>query len=165
MKGKLRAQSDFALVQWGRLPATLRQFVKFGMVGAIGFLVDSGVLKLCIEAFGLDPYTGRVISFILAASTTWFCNRIFTFRGQNNDAIHQQWLKFVIVSAGGFVFNYGAYAILMKTQPLVQAYPIAFFAGHEHIAPGRKADPGAGFDWVLMERQLQGLHLQFPEKI
>ena len=27
-------------------------------------------------------------------------------------------------------------------------------AGHEHIAPGRKSDPGAGFDWALLLRRL-----------
>jgi AmpD protein len=27
-------------------------------------------------------------------------------------------------------------------------YPLTHVAGHEHVAPGRKADPGAGFDWV-----------------
>jgi AmpD protein len=31
-----------------------------------------------------------------------------------------------------------------------QHYPIAHVAGHEHIAPGRKQDPGAQFDWQLL---------------
>ena len=31
-------------------------------------------------------------------------------------------------------------------------YPIAAVAGHEHVAPGRKHDPGAGFDWVRVRR-------------
>jgi len=30
---------------------------------------------------------------------------------------------------------------------LADRYPIRHIAGHEHIAPGRKHDPGAGFDW------------------
>ena len=35
---------------------------------------------------------------------------------------------------------------------LAQRYPIALIAGHEHIAPGRKDDPGSGFDWRLLQR-------------
>lgn len=36
---------------------------------------------------------------------------------------------------------------------LAQHYPIRHLAGHEHIAPGRKADPGARFDWALLQRE------------
>jgi AmpD protein len=43
---------------------------------------------------------------------------------------------------------------------LMQTLPIAHLAGHEHIAPGRKADPGAGFDWPALQRGL-GLGPQF----
>jgi AmpD protein len=37
---------------------------------------------------------------------------------------------------------------------IAQQYPIAHIAGHEHIAPGRKTDPGAGFQWSLLRRSL-----------
>jgi len=37
---------------------------------------------------------------------------------------------------------------------LAQRYPIAHVAGHEHIAPGRKHDPGAGFDWRRLREDL-----------
>lgn len=33
-------------------------------------------------------------------------------------------------------------------------YPIEAITGHEHIAPGRKHDPGIGFDWTLLQRAL-----------
>jgi AmpD protein len=42
-------------------------------------------------------------------------------------------------------------------------YPIAHLAGHEHIAPGRKADPGAGFDWTLLRRSLGWAPAAFPQ--
>ena len=37
---------------------------------------------------------------------------------------------------------------------LARKYPIAHIAGHEHIAPGRKQDPGPGFEWNLLKNQL-----------
>ena len=37
---------------------------------------------------------------------------------------------------------------------LQQRYPIIHVTGHEHVAAGRKADPGAGFDWPKLRRAL-----------
>jgi AmpD protein len=37
---------------------------------------------------------------------------------------------------------------------ILQGHPIAHLAGHEHVAPGRKADPGTGFDWRLLQQSL-----------
>jgi len=39
---------------------------------------------------------------------------------------------------------------------LAARYPIRAVAGHEHVAPGRKRDPGPGFDWARL-RQLSSL--------
>ena len=41
-------------------------------------------------------------------------------------------------------------------------YPIAYVAGHEHIAPGRKQDPGSGFDWTRLQQSLGWAHACFP---
>jgi N-acetyl-anhydromuramoyl-L-alanine amidase len=45
---------------------------------------------------------------------------------------------------------------------LAQRYPIEHIAGHEHIAPGRKRDPGAGFDWNLLRSRLAWGAQSFP---
>jgi N-acetyl-anhydromuramoyl-L-alanine amidase len=37
---------------------------------------------------------------------------------------------------------------------IAQRYPIEHIAGHEHIAPGRKGDPGPGFEWGGLRRSL-----------
>jgi AmpD protein len=37
---------------------------------------------------------------------------------------------------------------------ILQHHPVADIVGHQHIAPGRKADPGSGFDWALLQRSL-----------
>jgi len=51
--------------------------------------------------------------------------------------------------------QYPALATLIGA--LMRRYPIAAVAGHEHVAPGRKNDPGAGFDWALLHGLLQAL--------
>lgn len=40
--------------------------------------------------------------------------------------------------------------------------PIRALAGHEHIAPDRKRDPGPGFDWALLQRLLSWPAGMFP---
>ena len=99
------------------------QFLKFGVVGVIGFLVDIGVLTFCMRELGTGPYAGRLVSFVIAASTTWICNRLFTFRGLGSGHMGAQWAKFVTVSAGGFVLNYGTYAVLIASVPFVHEHP------------------------------------------
>lgn len=46
--------------------------------------------------------------------------------------------------------QYRALARLLRA--LVRRYPIRGIAGHEHIAPVRKTDPGPSFDWVGLRR-------------
>lgn len=55
----------------------------------------------------------------------------------------------------GETFEPGQYRTLaVLCADLARRYPIAHIAGHEHIAPGRKADPGAGFDWQHLQQSL-----------
>lgn len=45
---------------------------------------------------------------------------------------------------------------------IAQRYPVRHVAGHQHIAPGRKQDPGSGFDWALLQRTLAWPPRCFP---
>jgi AmpD protein len=54
-------------------------------------------------------------------------------------------------------------ALASVCAALEQHYPIRHVAGHEHIAPGRKNDPGAGFDWPLLRRNLGWPAGWFPQ--
>lgn len=51
-------------------------------------------------------------------------------------------------------------ALARLTEVLLKRYPITDLAGHEHVAPGRKTDPGPHFDWVRYRASLAGLGLQ-----
>ena len=55
----------------------------------------------------------------------------------------------------GDAFENAQYDTLLSLcSALAQRYPIAHVAGHVHVAPGRKNDPGPGFDWPVLQRGL-----------
>lgn len=94
-------------------------FIRFGMVGGAGYLVDLAALAIATEQLGLDPFRGRVISIAIAMTATWLGNRYFTFaerraRGSLG-AIAQEGLKFAGANLIGAAVNYGVYAALVAT--------------------------------------------------
>ncbi len=104
--------------------ALITQFLRFGVVGTLGFLVDSAVLLLMLWA-GAGPYGGRVVSYLAAASTTWAVNRAWTFRDAARDQpAARQWGVFVALNLLGFVANYGTYAALVAGTETVRAWPV-----------------------------------------
>jgi len=101
----------------------LMEFLRFGVVGTIGFVVDTAVLYAGL-ALGLGLYGGRAVSYLVAATTTWALNRAWTFRGRGDGPVHQQWALFLLVNLVGFAMNYGTYAALIAFVPLVAAHPV-----------------------------------------
>ncbi|MFM7688213.1 MAG: GtrA family protein [Alphaproteobacteria bacterium] len=101
----------------------LMEFLRFGVVGTIGFVVDTAVLYAGL-ALGLGLYGGRAVSYLVAATTTWALNRLWTFRGRGDGPVHQQWALFLLVNLVGFAMNYGTYAALIAFVPLVAAHPV-----------------------------------------
>jgi putative flippase GtrA len=101
------------------------QFLRFGLVGVAGFLVDAGVLRGLVQ-MGLDVYTGRVISFLAAATTTWILNRSFTFRREAGSGLAHpaaEWLSYLALMAVGGLVNYGVYSLAVSGSITIHRYP------------------------------------------
>lgn len=88
---------------------TALRIIKFGFIGVIGFCVDSGVLLLGTKILNLDPYSARIISYLVAATTTWLGNRLLTFADRPKTPLAKQWLLFLSLNAVGFAVNYTTY--------------------------------------------------------
>ena len=94
--------------------------LRFAVIGALGLPVDAGMLWLMTHRAGLDPYSGRVISWLSAASFTWMGNRYFTFRAARAHGILatvKEWLRFLAANAVGGLVNVGLYSTLVRFAP------------------------------------------------
>ena len=100
------------------------QFLRFGVVGAAGFLVDVGVLY-ALHYVGLDLYTARLVSFLVAATFTWVGNRLFTFTAPARRAasLGGEWAAYIAAMGLGGLVNYGTYALLITVLALFRAHP------------------------------------------
>lgn len=103
--------------------AAPREFLRFVMVGAVGFFVDAGALMVATTALGLGLYSGRVFSYLCAATFTWILNRRFTFAKTDEVAVIQ-WLRFLGANALGGAVNYGVYAALVTFSAVAAATPV-----------------------------------------
>jgi len=88
------------------------KLLKFAGVGSIGFAVDAAVMF--ILSFYIAPLSARALAFWIAASSNWWLNRQFTFKGNDTTRPLQQWRRFIIVSCIGFIPNWGCYWLLMQ---------------------------------------------------
>lgn len=107
-----------------RSSATWNQFRRFSIIGGFGFIIDSGILYSCISLLNMNIYSGRVVSYLFAASTTWFLNRLYTFSTQGRTDWGRQWRLFLTLNAIGGFANYGVYAILVSNLALFSTIPV-----------------------------------------
>ncbi len=96
--------------------------------------------------------TGELWQFVSADDRAWHAGAS-SYRGRDNcndDAIGIE-----LEGIEGGDFEAAQYETLGSLCPAIaQRYPVHHVAGHEHIAPGRKADPGIGFRWPLLQQML-----------
>lgn len=102
----------------------MRQFALFCVAGAIGFVVDAGLVQLLVRGGGFDPYASRVVSFLCAMTATWQFNRRFTFARQSGEGLLHEWARYGVAMLGGFAVNYGIYALMVWQWPLVREWPV-----------------------------------------
>ena len=100
----------------------LAQFLRFGVVGAIGFVFDTATVYA--TRFTLGLYGAGLLAYFVAATATWFLNRRWTFRGQSSGSAFRQWVRFLLANGVGFVLNRGLYSILVTVAPICAANPV-----------------------------------------
>ena len=102
--------------------ALLAQLLRFGVVGVVGFGIDTATVYALRGRLGL--YGAGMVAYFVAASANWALNRAWTFRGRGTGRAHRQWAMFLVANLGGLILNRGTYAALIATSNLCITYPV-----------------------------------------
>jgi N-acetyl-anhydromuramoyl-L-alanine amidase len=104
---------------------------------------------------------GDLLQFVSCDDRAWHAG-VSSYLGRENCNNHSIGIE--LEGLEGDLFEMAQYESLASLcAALPDAYPIRHVAGHEHIAPNRKKDPGAGFDWSYLQQNLGWPSRCFPE--
>ncbi len=119
-----------------------------------------GIRGLEVSAHFLIQRNGTLWQFVDCTQRAWHAGPS-AYRGRSN--CNDDSIGIELEGLEGLSFEPAQYERLARLcSDLAQRFPVEHIAGHEHIAPGRKRDPGPGFDWPLLRRQLGWPAEQFP---
>ena len=103
---------------------------------------------------------GALVQFVSCDERAWHAGAS-SYRGRgncNDDSIGVE-----LEGLEGDIFTPAQYQSLADlVHAIAHHYPLAYVAGHEHIAPGRKGDPGPGFQWSALLPLLANLSICAP---
>ena len=106
-----------------------------------------------VSAHFLVRRDGAVLQFVPIDARAWHAGRSsWAGRAEAND-----WsIGIELEGLEGDTFEPAQYEALERLLPAIdRVRGIRHVVGHEHVAPGRKADPGPGFDWTRLAARLR----------
>ncbi len=101
----------------------IKRFIRFGIVGIIGSVVDFGFLNIFTLVFKLPYILSSVLSFSLAVINNFILNRVWTFPGSRKESFIKQMVQFGLVSVVGLLIRTPMLVWLEKVLiPLAQKW-------------------------------------------
>jgi len=102
-----------------RRPANWLQLVRFGVVGAVGFIVNIGVYTLFVHPIGVDYHLAAAVAWIVAVANNFVLNRHWTFEARDG-RVRFQAARFVVVSLVAFGFSQVLLTLLVENGGLAK---------------------------------------------
>ena len=87
------------------LKKLIAQFMKFGVVGTISFVIDYGLLALLTEAFGVNYLISATISFTVSVVFNYAASMRYVFTHKEGMSKTREFIIFVVLSVIGLLIN------------------------------------------------------------
>ena len=95
-----------------RFQVLVHEVAKFGVVGAVGFVVQLGVQNVLHSGFGVGALTAVVLAYIVATIVTFFGNRHWAFKHRKGKGFGQESALFVMLNVVGIFIQVGVVALV-----------------------------------------------------
>jgi len=95
-----------------RRRANWEQLLKFCAVGATGYVVNLGVYALLVKEASVHYIVAAICSFLVAVTSNYTWNRLWTFREERGHYAYQG-MRFFVVSTLALVANLAVLQILV----------------------------------------------------
>jgi AmpD protein len=119
-----------------------------------------GIRGLEVSSHFFIQRDGALWQFVSCDDRAWHAGRS-QYKGKSNR--NDDSVGIELEGLEGDTFEEAQYQCLAQLcLDLKKNYPISHVAGHEHIAPGRKQDPGPGFHWPKLKQLLNFPAQSFP---
>lgn len=87
------------------LKKLIAQFMKFGIVGVIAFVIDYGVMIFLTEVFGVPYLISTTISFVVSVIFNYFASMRFVFKRKDDMSRRREFIIFIVLSVCGLGIN------------------------------------------------------------
>ena len=82
----------------------IAQFIKFGFVGGLCFLIDFGLYSLC-NYVGIQYLVSGIIGFTVSVIVNYYLSMRYVFERRNDLSREREFAIFVVLSVIGLVLN------------------------------------------------------------
>lgn len=83
----------------------IAQFMKFGVVGFIAFIIDYGLLALLTEVFGINYLISATVSFTVSVIFNYIASMRYVFTHKEDMSRRREFIIFVVLSVIGLLIN------------------------------------------------------------
>ncbi|MEU6778055.1 GtrA family protein [Nonomuraea angiospora] len=152
---------DLAKRLYERFSSLVYELAKFGSIGAVAFLIDTGLLNLCNVGLGWGPLTSKVAATTISTTFAYVGNRFWTFRHRDQSGLRREYFLFFLLN--GIALLFGMLTIGFTTYTLDLHDPLSFnIANIVGVGLGTLFRYWSYKKWVFLEAT-EPIPMELPE--
>lgn len=107
---------------YDRFRVLIHEIAKFGVVGAFNAVLDIALFNWLHFSVGIGPLTSKTLAVVVAATSSYFMNRHWSFAHRARTGIRREYVLFIVLSGIGLAIALACLGftryVLGRTDPV-----------------------------------------------